>query len=70
MIKMEGRNGLVNYRRHDIYSSYNGEYAFVDFYTRRTGKVPPIWFEGTNDELIALFSDIVDKLKKLKKEAT
>lgn len=68
MISFKGRNGFVKLHSIDVLPIHGGTKACVDFYTRRIGKTPPVWFEGETDDLIDLFSDIVERLKKLKEE--
>lgn len=66
MLLMRGRNGRVEYRRHETYARQEATYVYIDLFSKKRGKYPPVFFEGDLDEVAKLFSRILSELFEIK----
>jgi hypothetical protein len=59
----KGRNGYFEFGRLDVWTFKPDDTFYVQIFSRRTGDSAPIEFQGTLEELQALFSVIQQKLE-------
>lgn len=68
-IHCKGRNGWFSFGQTNVFGAED-EAAWIEVFSTRIGREAPIIFRGNPNDLIEVFSDVLEKLKKITTQET